>query len=71
MEKKVKLNLVGINGNAFVLMGAFSAADKLQGWSKEEIKVVIDDCTSGDYDHLLGVLLDNTEPEDDDEALFC
>lgn len=65
--KKVKLKLVGLNGNAFALMGAFQRAAKDQGWTKEEISKVIDECTKGDYDHLLCTLMENTEsPEEVD-----
>ena len=35
--KKVKLELVGLDGNAFFLMGAFSRAARRQGWSQPEI----------------------------------
>ena len=56
----VKLELVGIDGNAFFLMGAFQRAARKQGRSPEEIKAVMDDCTSGDYDHLLSVLFSHT-----------
>ena len=63
--KKVKMDLVGLDGNAFALMGAFGAAARRQGWTSEEINAVITECTSGDYDHLLATLMDNTEsPED-------
>jgi hypothetical protein len=64
MDKKVKLNLVGLNGNAFVLMEAFQRQVRREGWTKEEIKVVVDDATSGDYDHLLQVLMDHCEDEE-------
>ena len=64
-EKKVKMNLVGLDGNAFVLMGAFSRNAKRQGWTKEEIDVVLQKCMSGDYNNLLSTLMDNTEEEDD------
>lgn len=60
MKKKVVLELVGLNGNAWSLMGAFSAAARRQGWTAEEIKVVMDDCRSSNYDHLLQVLVANT-----------
>lgn len=63
-NKKVKLELVGLDGNAFVLMGAFQSAARRQGWTKEEIKTVLDDCQSGDYNHLLRVLMDNTTSEE-------
>ena len=54
--KKIKLSLLGLNGNAFVLMGAFKGQAKKEGWTKEEIDEVMDDCRSGDYEHLLQVL---------------
>ena len=63
--KKVKMNLVGLDGNAFMLMGAFSQNAKRQGWSKEEIDVVLQKCMSGDYNNLLCTLMDNTEEIDD------
>ena len=59
--KKVKLELVGLDGNAFALMGAFQKAARRQGWTPEEITKVLDDARSGDYNHLLCVLMDNTE----------
>ena len=58
--KKVKMKLVGLDGNAFSLMGAFSRNARKQGWSKEEINVVIQECMSGDYDHLLVTLMEHT-----------
>ena len=64
MASKVKLNLVGLDGNAFSLMGAFSTAARRQGWGQEEIQAVLDDCTSGDYNHLLCTLMDNTTSEE-------
>jgi len=41
----------------FSLMGAFQTQARKEGWTPDEIKTVIDDCMSGDYDHLLRVLL--------------
>jgi hypothetical protein len=58
--KKVKLKLVGLDGNAFNLLGAFSRQAKKEGWSKEEISVVIEKATSGDYDKLLQTLIEYT-----------
>ena len=63
MKNKVKLNLVGINGNAFVIMGAFQVAACEAGWSKEETKQVLDEAMSGDYDHLLDVILSHCDTE--------
>ena len=62
---RVKLELVGLDGNAFSLMGAFQQAARRQGWSPEEIKTVLDECQGGDYNHSRCVLMDNTESPDD------
>jgi len=70
-KKKVKLELVGLDGNAFSLMGAFKQQARREKWSREEIKSVIDECMTGDYDHLLCTLMEVTEspeaPREDDE----
>jgi hypothetical protein len=66
-DKKVKLNLVGLDGNAFSLMSAFQKAARRQGWSVEEIKPILDECMSGDYDHLLATLSDVCEDEEDSD----
>ena len=68
MNKKVKLELVGLDGNAFMVMCAFQRAARRQGWTSEEIKSVLDECMSGDYDHLLATIMANTEsPEESEE----
>tara|TARA_B100000809_G_C15008408_1_gene484026 strand:- start:363 stop:614 length:252 start_codon:yes stop_codon:yes gene_type:complete len=56
----VELELVGLDGNAFALMGAWKKTAHRAGRTPEEIRAVIDDCTSGDYNHLLGVLVEHT-----------
>jgi hypothetical protein len=48
-------------------MGAFSRAARQQGWSKAEIDAVMTECRSGDYNHLLATLMDNTTSPSDDE----
>ena len=60
---EVKLNLIGLDSNAFVLLGAFRKAAIRQGYSEESVDKVIEDAKSGDYDHLLSVLLENTVSE--------
>lgn len=64
MADKVKMQLDGLDGNAFALMGAFSRNARRQGWTRDEIDTVLTECRSGDYDHLLCTLMDNI---DDDE----
>lgn len=67
INKKVKLNLEGVDGNAFVLMGAFSRAARHQGWSESDIKSVLDDAKSSDYDHLVATLVSHCDDIEDDE----
>jgi hypothetical protein len=52
----IKLELVGLDGNAFSLMGAFQRAARKQGRTKDEIDAVLKDSMSGDYSHLICTL---------------
>lgn len=54
--KTVNLSLVGLDGNAFSLMGAFQSQARKEGWTKEEITEVLDEAEEGDYNHLICVL---------------
>lgn len=56
VDKTVKLKLVGLDGNAFSLMGAFKAAARKAKWTDEETSKVINEAMAGDYDHLLVTL---------------
>ncbi len=57
--KRVKLDLVGMDGNAFNLLGQFKKQARREGWSEEEVKKVMDEATSGDYNHLLVTLMNH------------
>ena len=61
LNKRVCMNLVGLDGNAFSLMGAFSKEAKRQGWKQEEINTVLEECKRADYNHLLFTLMQFTE----------
>ena len=61
VPKQVKLNLVGIDGNAYALMGAFMKQARREKWEKEEIDLVIAKAKSGDYNNLLAVLMAHTK----------
>ena len=70
--KTVNLNLVGMDGNAFVIIANFQKQARKEGWTNEEIETVTKEAQSGDYDHLLSVLLEHSnvdefEPEDEFE----
>lgn len=64
-QKKVRLDLVGLDGNAYSLLAAFRRAAKQQGWTDWEIEGVILEAQKGDYDHLLQTLLAVTESEEE------
>lgn len=65
--KLITLTLVGLDGNAFSLMGAFERQAKREGWNKEEINQVLDECMSGDYNHLLYILSEHCMDEEQDD----
>jgi len=72
---KPVMQLVGEDGNAFAVLGRAQRAAKEAGWSKEKIKSVMDEATSGDYNHLLATIMENfdcdtdggTDYDDDDD----
>lgn len=55
---KVKVKLVGEDGNAFAILGRCQRAMRENDCTAEEIKTFMDDAKSGSYDHLLGVVCD-------------
>lgn len=57
----VEVDLYEVDGNAFALIAAFRKAARRQGAPQSEIDAVINDCTSGDYEHLVAVLFENTK----------
>jgi hypothetical protein len=50
---EVEVELVGHDGNGFVIMGRVSAALKRAGVPKQEVDEFLAECMVGDYDHLL------------------
>jgi hypothetical protein len=64
-QKKVKMDLTTIDGNAYSLMGHFQKNARRQGWTKDEIDKVLKECMSSDYDHLVATLMENTDDSDD------
>jgi hypothetical protein len=61
VNKTVTLNLAGLDANAFVLLGHFSKAARAQGWNQQEIDLILEECQSKDYNHLLNVLSLHTQ----------
>ena len=58
---KKKYNLVGVDGNAFCVMGYVARAMRAEGFSREEIKAYQDDAMSADYSHLICVSIDKVD----------
>lgn len=63
INKTVNLDLVGVNGNAFMIMGVFRRQAKKEGWSQDEIDTVLKEAKSGDYNHLLATIENHCEPK--------
>lgn len=57
--KYVSLDLADSDDNAFAVMANFQRAAKREGWKSEEIDKVLTEAKSGDYNHLLGTILDH------------
>lgn len=50
---EIRVQLVGLDGNAFAIVARVSRALKKAGIPREQIAQFTDDATSGDYDHVL------------------
>ena len=57
--KKVEMELVGMDGNVFAIMGRFHKAAIKSGWSKEEISAVLKKAQASDYNHFLATIMDH------------
>ena len=63
METKPTLELVGQDGNAFMILALAKRAAKKAGWSEEKISEFMTEAQSGDYDHLLQTCTEYFEVE--------
>lgn len=67
VQKTVNLDLVGVDANAFSILGAFQRQARREGWTPEEISLVVEEAKNGNYDHLLDTISDYCEVKDDQE----
>ncbi len=65
VNKTVNLDLVGVNGNAFMIMGVFRRQAKREGWAQEEIDAVLSEAKSDNYTHLLATIENHCEAKDE------
>ncbi len=63
---KTRIDLQELDGNAFAIMGGVMKAMRKQGIPKTTIDAYAAEAKSGNYDHLLQVSIEYTEPCDDD-----
>ena len=52
-RKKPKVQLSGLDGNAFAIIGRIRKEMRKVGWTKAEIAEATDDMMAGNYDDLL------------------
>lgn len=58
-------DLVGVDGNAFSVMGYVSNAMRRSGFTKKEIDDYHNDAMSSDYNHLLAVSVEMVDTVND------
>ncbi len=68
--KTINLELTGIDGNAYAIMGTFSRQARREGWTEQEIELVLEEAKSGNYDHLLSTIMVYCEPKDKEDENF-
>jgi len=63
---KPKVKLVGVDGNAFNLLGIAATELRRAGADKEYIDMVIKKATSSDYEHLIATIAKGFDLLDED-----
>ena len=58
---KVKVKLIGCDGNAFAIIGACLKEAKRKGLTKDQLDEFKTEAMSSDYDHLLKTCMDYFE----------
>lgn len=61
MEKKIKLKIIGTDGNAFAILGKAREAARRGKMPKETLDKFMSEATSGDYNHLLATCMEYFE----------
>ena len=54
---KAEGTLIGVDGNAYAILGYTERQLKRASWPKEDIKQVMDTATSGDYNNVIATCM--------------
>lgn len=54
---KAEGTLIGVDGNAFAILGYTDRQLMRAGWPREDIKQVMDTAMSGDYDNVIATCM--------------
>lgn len=65
VNKTIKLDLIGIDGNAHAIIAVFKRQALREGWTSDEVEQVLTEAKSFNYDHLLATILNHCEVEDE------
>ena len=66
--KPVVFDLTSVDGNAFSLMGHWQKAARKAGWQSKDTSIVLEECKSGDYNHLIATLLEVSSSNSDEDS---
>ena len=69
-HQEIRVNLEGIDGNAFNILGTVSGAMRRGGVSQADRDAFFAEATAGDYDHLLQTVMRTVDTyfgEEEDE----
>jgi hypothetical protein len=70
-KPKIRVALVGEDGNAFSIMGRVSRAMRKNGYTNDEVEKYTKEAMAGDYDHLLQVTMSYVEDCGTDKCDDC
>lgn len=54
---RLRVKLIGRDGNSFYILGACNKAARKAGWTPEQWAAFRAEATSGDYNHLLATVI--------------
>ncbi|WP_452597124.1 hypothetical protein [Pontimicrobium sp. MEBiC01747] len=68
INKTVRLFDIPVNVNAYIVIGIFRHQAELDGWSEQEINIVLKEAQSQNFHHFLQTILLYSEDKNDTEV---